>query len=93
MNLFIFLLNEFMAFLTITIVFPGFLPPEDAVGWVMTFMFFFCMSCIWWLYIAVSPIAFLIIWLLGDLRLSHWADEWPWNLLKKMVMHDAAHRH
>lgn len=76
----LFLLNEAATFLTIIIVFPGVLSRNDAVGWGVAAVLLFVMSFVWWIYLAISPIAFLIAWIFGGLTLDYWRREWPWNV-------------
>lgn len=75
-----FALNEMMTFLTIIIVFPGFLPPKDAMEFLLVGMFFFIMSFAWWLYLALAPVALVIVFLMGDLSLDIWKSAWPWKV-------------
>lgn len=77
----LFLLNEAMAFLTLLIVFPGFLPPKDGMEWFMVAMLAIPMSVVWWLFLAVSPIAFGAMWLWDDLTFDYWRSAWPLNKL------------
>ena len=74
--------NEAMTFLTITIAFAGMLPPREPMEWVMMFMMFFIMSFVWWLFLALAPFVFLVMYLCGEWKLSDLTDEWhewPWN--------------
>lgn len=81
MTLGFFLLNELAAFITLLVVFPGFLPPKDGMEWFMAAMLGFCMSFVWWLFLAVSPIAFGLMWLFDDLTFDYWRSAWPLNKL------------
>lgn len=72
-------LNELMALLTMVLVFPGMLPPEDSLEWFLFGAFLFLLSFVWWLYLALAPIAFFILYLCGDWKPSDHAKEWPWR--------------
>ena len=75
-------LNEFMAFLTIIVVFPGFLPPEDGVELFATFIILIVMSVVWWFFLAVCPISFAIMYFMGDFSWDDWGSAWPWKYLR-----------
>ena len=76
-------LNTAMAILTITIAFPGMLPPKDGAEWFMATILLVLMSFGWPLYLALAPIAFLVLYILGDWKPSDHAEEWPWSLLRR----------
>jgi hypothetical protein len=76
----LFLLNETMAVLTITVVFPGVLLPKDRMEWVMAAMMMIPMSLVWPVFLVLSPVTFGLLWWAGELKdLSYWATAWPWD--------------
>lgn len=80
------LLNEFFAFLTISIVLPGAFPPErfmghapGAVDWFMSSMLFLLMSASWPVWLIVYPIP-LALWTIDyGWDWSIWTEHWPWS--------------
>jgi hypothetical protein len=73
-----FLLNELMALLTIFIVFPGMFDEMD--GFTICAMFFI-ISFTWPIFLAVCPFAFLVMYLSDDLTSDYWTDSFPWKFL------------
>ena len=76
------LLSVPMAFVTLIVAFPSFLPPKDGLEIFMVGCIFFLMLFVWPIYLAVFPIWVLIAYMLGDLDKNYWLDEWPWKYLK-----------
>jgi hypothetical protein len=77
------LLNEFMAVLTMAIVFPALLNPKVGMDWFFLFFLLIPLSAVWWLYLALCPIAFLIIYIFDKLELNYWTESFPWKYLVK----------
>ena len=76
----IFALNEVMAFITLVIVFPGFLPPKDKWEAVMCFLMFIPLSFIWWLFLALFPFVYFILRWSGGLESPNpYFHEWPFR--------------
>ena len=72
--------NELMAFMTLIIVFPGFLPPQDRMGWGMTVLMFIPMSFVWWLFLILFPFVYLFMWWAGSLEgFNPYFHSWPFN--------------
>lgn len=79
-GLFLFGLNEFMAFVTLITVFPGFLPPKNRMEFVMTVLMFLPMSFVWWLFLALFPLMYLVMWWAGELQnFNPYFHEWPFK--------------
>jgi hypothetical protein len=75
-----FLLNELMAFISLIVVFPGFLPPKNRMEWVMCVLMFIPMSVIWWLFLIVFPFVYLVMWWAGELQtFNPYFHEWPFK--------------
>ena len=78
------IVNELMTFLTIIIVFPGFLPPEDMEDWFCHSIMFLLMSFVWPLFLLLFPIGYFILWCCGDLKnYNPYFHEWPFNRKKE----------
>lgn len=75
-----FALNELLAVVTILIVFPGMIDPDknDTVETLMLIPMLFLMSFVWWIFLAVCPIAFLI-------DRPSWKDEWPGRHFRRVT--------
>lgn len=80
--LFLFL-NELATFATMLIVFPGLLPPRDGLEFFMDGMMFFVLSFVWWIFLAVSPIAFAILYASGAWHPRDYLKEWPLKHLRR----------
>lgn len=80
-GLLLFMANETMMFVTIIIVFPGFMPPKDGMEAFMIGLILIPMSFVWPVFLIMSPFVFLILWLCGDWTPSDHLSDWPWKQL------------
>lgn len=79
-NLCLFALNEAMAFFTLIVVFPGFLPPKDRFEAVRCCLILIPVSLVWPIFLAVFPIAYLLLWWSGGLEgFNPYFHEWPFR--------------
>jgi hypothetical protein len=70
-------LNELATFVTMIVVFPGIIDPEnDATDFVLAAMLFLMLSFVWWLYLALFPLVLLFIW---RTYFSMAGQSWPWS--------------
>ncbi len=72
------ILNFLASLLTAFIVFPSLLNPKSSADWIAMTAIIFCLQLTWWLFLAVSPIAFAIFYAAEkDFSLiNYWKSNW-----------------
>lgn len=54
--------NEICALATMFLVFPGIFKIPDRLGVFIVFLMFFCISFVWFVYLALFPVTLLILY-------------------------------